>query len=65
MCFFICAEYTYLEQTEPISTLKFRIAESTPFKKYLSSHRETMSYMLQLITEMTFFGKIHAFFFFN
>jgi hypothetical protein len=37
MCFFISAEYTYLEQKEPISTFKHLSGRKNYFQKLLSS----------------------------
>jgi hypothetical protein len=50
MCFINSPEYTYLDQREPTSTFKIKIAGSIPFKSKVDSHGEMMCYILQVLT---------------
>jgi hypothetical protein len=61
MCFFNSAELAYLEQSEPMCTLKPLTCRSIPFKNLLNSHRETMCLMLLLLTQIGFFPELHVY----
>ena len=61
MWFSHLAVLAYLEENEPFYILKIVFAESIPFKNELKSHRATMFLMLQLVTNIIFFGEIHVF----
>jgi hypothetical protein len=61
MCIFKWAEQSFLEQTEPTSTMKIPGSRSFPLNKYITSHWETMCYMILLLTQIAFFREIHVF----
>jgi hypothetical protein len=59
--FFKSGEYTYRVQTDSNSAFKNLTRRRDSFQKLTTFSQGTMYYMLQLLTEMVFFGEIHLF----
>jgi hypothetical protein len=57
MCFFHSPEGAGLDENEPFLAWKLLVAGNMPCKHQLNYHRETMCYMLHLVTWLLFVGE--------